>query len=100
MDGATLTRKNLKSQKNDAADAEPICEAVQRPTMRLVPINMVDQQAAPILDLPRNVDRLVEILAVRGKGSPALAKQMLGILTDQLCDVAGRVKGVECQLLV
>jgi transposase len=26
----------IKSQKNDAADAEAICEAVQRPTMRFV----------------------------------------------------------------
>ncbi len=28
----------LKRNKNDAADAEAICEAVQRPTMRFVPI--------------------------------------------------------------
>ena len=27
----------VKRQKNDAADAEAICEAVQRPTMRFVP---------------------------------------------------------------
>ncbi len=27
----------VKSQKNDAADAEAICEAAQRPTMRFVP---------------------------------------------------------------
>jgi transposase len=27
----------VKSQKNDAADAEAICEAVQRPSMRFVP---------------------------------------------------------------
>ncbi len=26
----------IKSQKNDAADADAICEAVQRPTMRFV----------------------------------------------------------------
>ena len=28
----------VKRQKNDAADAEAICEAVQRPSMRFVPI--------------------------------------------------------------
>ena len=28
----------VKHQKNDAADAEAICEAVQRPNMRFVPI--------------------------------------------------------------
>jgi transposase len=31
----------VKSQKNDAADAEAICEAVARPSMRFVPINTV-----------------------------------------------------------
>jgi len=35
----------VKSQKNDAADAEAIAEAVQRPTMRFVPIKSADQQA-------------------------------------------------------
>ena len=28
----------VKRQKNDAADAEAICEAVGRPTMRFVPV--------------------------------------------------------------
>jgi transposase len=28
----------IKRNKNDAADAEAICEAVQRPTMRFVPV--------------------------------------------------------------
>lgn len=31
--------------KNDAADAAAICEAVQRPTMRFVPMKTIDQQA-------------------------------------------------------
>jgi len=35
----------VKSQKNDAADAEAICEAVTRPSMRFVPVKSVDQQA-------------------------------------------------------
>src|SRR4051794_19715877 len=30
----------------DAAEAEAICEAVQRPTMRFVPIKSAEQQAA------------------------------------------------------
>ena len=36
----------VKRNKTDAADAEAICEAVSRPTMRFVPIKTVDQQAA------------------------------------------------------
>lgn len=35
----------VKSNKNDAADAEAICEAVVRPTMRFVPIKNVEQQS-------------------------------------------------------
>jgi len=34
----------VKSNKNDAADAEAICEAVQRPSMRFVPAKSVEQQ--------------------------------------------------------
>ena len=34
----------VKSQKNDAADAEAICEAVQRPSMRFVPLKSFEQQ--------------------------------------------------------
>jgi transposase len=33
-----------KSGKNDGNDAEAICEAVTRPTMRFVPVKTVDQQ--------------------------------------------------------
>ena len=35
----------VKSNKHDIADAEAICEAVSRPTMRFVPIKNVEQQA-------------------------------------------------------
>ncbi|MBV1695534.1 MAG: IS110 family transposase [Hyphomicrobiales bacterium] len=35
----------VRRQKNDAADAAAICEAVTRPSMRFVPIKSVEQQA-------------------------------------------------------
>lgn len=35
----------VKTDKNDAADAEAICEAVGRPNMRFVPVKSVEQQA-------------------------------------------------------
>ena len=47
----------------------------------------------------RNVDRLVELLVVRGRQLPVLAKQMLGVLIDQLSDVAKRVNDVDRDLL-
>jgi len=34
----------VKSNKSDAADAEAICEAVQRPSMRFVPAKSIEQQ--------------------------------------------------------
>ena len=43
--------------KNDAADAEAICEAMSRPRMRFVPIKTAEQQAAQMLVGMR--DRLV-----------------------------------------
>ena len=39
----------VKRGKNDAADAEAICEAMSRPTMRFVPVKSPDQQAAQML---------------------------------------------------
>ena len=42
-------RPYVKRGKNDAADAEAICEAMSRPTMRFVPVKTVEQQAALML---------------------------------------------------
>jgi transposase len=39
----------VKTNKNDAADAEAICEAVGRPNMRFVPIKNVEQQGVLVL---------------------------------------------------
>jgi transposase len=39
----------VKRGKNDAADAEALCEAMSRPTMRFVPVKTAEQQAALIL---------------------------------------------------
>ena len=36
----------VKRGKTDAADAEAVCEAVTRPTMRFVPVKSPEQQAA------------------------------------------------------
>src|SRR5262249_28204057 len=46
---AQYVKAYIKRNKHDAADAEAICEAVGRPTMRFVPIKTADQQAAVLL---------------------------------------------------
>ena len=43
----------VKRQKNDMADAEAICEAVTRPTMRFVPVKSPDQQGVMVLHRTR-----------------------------------------------
>jgi transposase len=45
----------VKRQKNDAADAEAICEAAQRPSMRFVPVKTEAQQAAALVFRARDL---------------------------------------------
>jgi transposase len=52
-----LAKPYVKRGKNDAADAEALCEAMSRPTMRFVPVKTAEQQAALMLVGLR--DRLV-----------------------------------------
>ena len=98
----------VKSNKNDAADAEAICEAVRRPTMRFVPVKNVEQQAA--LALHRARQRLV-------KSRPAQANQSRGLLAEYgpvmlprisavranapklLEEAAGWISGAFCELI-
>jgi transposase len=52
-----LAKPYVKRGKNDAADAEALCEAMSRPTMRFVPVKTTEQQAALMLVGVR--DRLI-----------------------------------------
>src|SRR5580658_8092598 len=45
----------VKRNKNDAADAQAICEAVRRPTMRFVQIKSVEQQGQLMLHRARDL---------------------------------------------
>ena len=49
----------VKRGKNDAADAEALCEAVTRPSMRFVPVKSKERQAACMLMTVR--ERLVSV---------------------------------------
>src|SRR5204863_7760978 len=46
---AQYVKAYIKRNKHDAADAEAICEAVERPTMRFVPVKTTEQQATALL---------------------------------------------------
>jgi transposase len=68
-----FVRAYVKSNKNDARDAEAICEAVSRPTMRFVPIKTVEQQELQIQHRVRQ-----RVVAER----TALANQVRGFLLE------------------
>ena len=63
----------VKTNKHDVADAEAICEAVRRPSMRFVPIKNVEQQA--VLALHRVRQGWV-------KARTAQANQIRGLLSE------------------
>jgi transposase len=50
----------VKRQKNDAADAEAICEAVTRPNMRFVETKTPEQQSCLMLHRTRSPDLSVD----------------------------------------
>lgn len=45
----------VKRNKNDAADAEGLCEAMSRPTMRFVPVKTVDENDGMLASAIGNV---------------------------------------------
>lgn len=84
----------VRRNKNDAADAAAICEAVTRPSMRFVPVKTEEQQAALMLHKAR--DLLVRqqtmllnalrahmaelgLVASQGRGS---AKDLIAVIED------------------
>src|SRR5690606_18404916 len=82
----------VKRQKNDAADAEAICEAAQRPTMRFVPVKSERTQLINALRghltefgevVPQgtsNVSKLITIVEDPTSGLPSEAVATLQIL--------------------
>ena len=84
----------VKTNKHDAADAEAICEAVTRPTMRFVPVKTIEQQTMAQLHRIRQLlvkqktmqvnalrGHLAELGIVRGKGV-GKASQLMRLVQD------------------
>jgi transposase len=117
----------VKRGKNDAIDAAAICEAMSRPGMHFVPVKNAEQQA--VLTLLRTRDlkqRTMLSNAMRGHAAefgviaakgpvklaellqrahaedaevPALALEMLRLLSDQIDSIAAKLKTIEERLL-
>ena len=111
----------VKRQKNDAADAEAICEAAQRPSRRLVAAKTQDQQARAMLfrtrDLlvrqctqtinalrghlaefgvvapkgPAHVGRLALALEAPGCDLPEQVRELAGLLLEQIVVLSAKI---------
>ena len=118
----------VKRNKNDAADAEAICEAVTRPSMRFVPVKDIDQQSVLMLHRARNllirqrtmlvnalrahlaefgviapqglrhVEQLVAAIEENHVGLPELARSILRLIVAQLNDTQAKVRQIEAKL--
>ena len=118
----------VKRQKNDAADAEAICEAAQRPTMRFVAVKGEEQQAQGMLFRTRDLlvrQRTQTINALRGHLAefgiiapqgrahvgrlaaalddpasmlPGPVRALGGLLLEQIVGLDAKIAGLEKQL--
>jgi len=118
----------VKRGKNDAIDAEAICEAMSRPGMRFVAIKSAESQASltmlGVRDLlvkqrtmlinamrghaaefgitapkgPQQIPELLRRLAT-GEDAPALAREMIGMLAGQFEAVNAKLKAIEARLV-
>jgi transposase len=118
----------LKRGKNDAADAEALCEAMSRPTMRFVPAKTAEQQAALMLvgvrdRLVRNCTQLANAIrgyatefgltAARGlckieplldriatdKDVPALARELFAVQAKEYAQLQAELEDVGVKLM-
>ena len=123
-----LVKPYVKRGKNDAADAEALCEAMSRPTMRFVPVKTAEQQAALMLvgvrdRLIRNRTQLAN--AIRGyaaefgltaaKGMahlvplleriqadenlPALARELFAVQAKEYAQLQAQIDEVDAKLM-
>ena len=113
----------VKTNKNDASDAEAICEALIRPTMRLAPIKSAEQQSVLMLHRARELlvrQKTMLINALRGhcgelgivvaQGASRVA-ELIAIIEDQEDDripalarealgyLVGQLRMVQAQVL-
>ena len=118
----------VKRGKNDAADAEAICEAMSRPSMRFVPVRTAANQAELMLHGARDLllkQRTMLMNAIRGHAAefgitgakgvgriatllerigahesfPDLAREIFARLVEQLVSLERRVSELEKKLL-
>jgi transposase len=119
----------LKRGKNDAADAEAICEAVTRPNMRFVPVKSTEQQGVLVLHRAREllvrqrtmlvnglrahmaefgiiapqgikrVPELVAALADEGTAIAQIAREVLTAIVAQIKNLSASIQQMEKRIV-
>lgn len=79
----------VKSNKNDVADAEAICEAVARPHMRFVPLKSVEQQS--VIALHRVRQSFVKARTAQANQIRGLLGEMGLVIPQGIWRIANRV---------
>ncbi len=82
----------VKTNKNDMADAEAICEAVSRPNMRYVPIKNVEQQA--ILSVHRARQGFVKARTAQGNQMRGLLSEFGIVISQGIHSIAKRMPDI------
>lgn len=77
----------VKTNKTDAADAEAICEAMQRPGMRFVPVKNEEQQA--ILSVHRARQGFIRARTATGNHIRGLLAEFGIVLPKGICNLSG-----------
>ena len=79
----------VKTNKNDVADAEAICEAVMRPNMRFVPIKTDEQQA--VLSLHRVRQSFLKVRTAQANQIRGLLSEFGVIIPQGIAHIARRL---------
>lgn len=79
----------VKRNKNDANDAEAICEALSRPTMSFVPVKTVEQQ---------DIQALHRVRSERVKQRTAIANQIRGLAAEYGIVEPLRLNNLRCKI--
>jgi transposase len=82
----------VKTNKNDAADAEAICEAVGRPGMRFVPVKTIDSQA--LLSLHRARQSFIKARTSQANQIRGLLAEFGIVVPQGIANIERRIPGV------
>jgi transposase len=123
-----LVKPYVTRNKNDWRDAEGLCEAMSRPSMRFVPVKSAEQQAALMLTgirdgliarrtqltntirghaaeygliAPKGLDKIEPLLAqiAQDETLPAMARELFTVLGRERVRLEGELEAIEAKLM-